>query len=110
MIDTLRADHLGFAGHARPTSPHLDALAEQAVVFEQAIAPSSYMRESVVSLFTGRLPSRCGTGGWHTAPLPEAPHFGERLREAGYLDRLLQQLGDAAPPRALRAASRRPST
>jgi len=84
LIDTLRADHLGFAGHARPTSPHLDALAEQAVVFEQAMAPSSYTRESVVSLFTGRMPSRGGTGGWRTAPLPEAPHLGERLREAGY--------------------------
>ncbi len=33
-IDTLRADHLGLYGHSRPTSPTLDELAGESVVFD----------------------------------------------------------------------------
>ena len=33
-VDTLRADHLGLYGYPYPTSPHIDALAEEATVFE----------------------------------------------------------------------------
>jgi hypothetical protein len=42
-IDTLRADHLGCYGYARPTSPRLDALAAQGTLFENgwAHAPST---------------------------------------------------------------------
>ena len=32
-IDTLRADRLGCYGYGRPTSPVLDALAEESVLF-----------------------------------------------------------------------------
>ena len=35
-LDTLRADHLGCYGYPRPTSPFLDRLASQGVLFEQA--------------------------------------------------------------------------
>jgi len=41
-LDTLRADHLGVYGHRNATSPALDAFAAGAVVFEQAVAPSSW--------------------------------------------------------------------
>jgi arylsulfatase A-like enzyme len=34
-IDTLRADHLGCYGYSRPTSPSMDALAKEGVVFER---------------------------------------------------------------------------
>ena len=33
-IDTLRADHMGCYGYDRPTSPVLDALAAEGVLFE----------------------------------------------------------------------------
>ena len=38
LIDTLRADHLSSYGYPRPTSPVLDALAEEGTRFENAIA------------------------------------------------------------------------
>ena len=38
MVDTLRADHLGCYGYERPTSPHIDALAADGVLFEQVHA------------------------------------------------------------------------
>ncbi|MEM7412949.1 MAG: sulfatase [Myxococcota bacterium] len=54
LVDTLRADHVGYAGYERPTSPALDGLAKQGVVFEQAIAYSSWTLPSAVALFSGR--------------------------------------------------------
>ena len=53
-VDTLRADHLGTYGYTRPTSPFLDALAEQGVVFEQTFATSPWTLPSFASIFTGR--------------------------------------------------------
>jgi len=57
LIDAVRADHLGCYGYARPTSPHIDALAGNAVRFENCIAQSSWTRPSVATLLTGCYPS-----------------------------------------------------
>ena len=37
--DSLRANHLGCYGYPQPTSPHIDALACQGVLFEKMFAP-----------------------------------------------------------------------
>jgi len=53
LVDTLRADRLGAYGYdTRSTSPNLDALAADSVVFEQAYAPASWTLPSVTSIFT----------------------------------------------------------
>src|SRR5574341_172369 len=54
--DSLRADHLGAYGYARPTTPHLDRLAAESVRFEYAFAPISYTAPSLASLHTGKYP------------------------------------------------------
>ena len=41
-IDTLRADRLGCYGAERATSPRLDALAAEGVVYEEALAPTPW--------------------------------------------------------------------
>ncbi len=56
VVDTLRADTLGFSGYERPTSPHLDALAEQSTWFSRAYAPSTWTLPSVTSILTGLYP------------------------------------------------------
>ena len=53
-VDALRADHLGNYGYGRPTTPHIDALAKDAVVFEHAYAPTPHTSYSVTSLMTGK--------------------------------------------------------
>ncbi|MFT5284243.1 MAG: arylsulfatase A-like enzyme [Planctomycetota bacterium] len=55
-IDTLRADHLQTYGYARQTSPFIDRLAENGVVFERAISTMSHTAPSHASMFTGLLP------------------------------------------------------
>ena len=52
-VDTLRADHLGTYGYDRPTSPFLDTLAREGVVFEHPFATSSWTLPSFASIFTG---------------------------------------------------------
>ncbi len=56
VVDTLRADSLGFAGHVRPTSPHLDKLAQEATWFSRAYSPSTWTLPAMASLFTGQHP------------------------------------------------------
>jgi nicotinamide-nucleotide amidase len=56
MVDTLRADHLGCYGYERPTSPNMDALAADGVLFREAHMPSNWTQPSVASLLSGRYP------------------------------------------------------
>jgi arylsulfatase A-like enzyme len=60
MVDTLRADHLGTYGYTRPTSPRIDALAVEGVLFEQATSQAPWTAASAASLFTGLYPSSHG--------------------------------------------------
>jgi arylsulfatase A-like enzyme len=52
-VDTLRADHLHCYGYERETSPHIDALAEDGVLFENVLAAAPWTLPSHVSLLTG---------------------------------------------------------
>ena len=84
VVDSLRADHLGAYGYARPTTPFVDRLADEGLVFLDARSPSSFTRESIASLFTGRLPSPAGSTGWRARPHPDLPTLAERLSGHGY--------------------------
>ena len=53
-VDALRADHLGNYGYPRPTTPQIDALAKDAVVFDRAYAATPHTSYSVTSLMTGK--------------------------------------------------------
>jgi arylsulfatase A-like enzyme len=84
VVDTLRADHLGCYGYARPTSPVLDRLAGEGVLFEWAFAQSSWTKPSTASLLTGRCPSQHQTSS-EAARLPAGETtIAERLRPLGY--------------------------
>ncbi|MCC7172247.1 MAG: sulfatase, partial [Planctomycetes bacterium] len=60
IIDTLRADHLACYGYPRPTSPRIDELARDGVLFERAIAQAPYTWTSFGSIFTGKYPRAHG--------------------------------------------------
>ncbi len=59
-LDTTRRDRLGLYGYSRNTSPNLDALAERSLVFDRAVAASSWTLPSHASIFTGKFPSSHG--------------------------------------------------
>lgn len=64
ILDTLRRDHLSVYGYERETSPRLDAFAQEATLFDRAIAPAQWTIPAHGSLFTGLYP---GTHGLHQA-------------------------------------------
>jgi len=57
-IDTLRSDRLGCYGYERNTSPQLDALAAEAVLFETVCAQAAQTLISHKSLLAGKYPLR----------------------------------------------------
>jgi len=92
VIDTLRADHVSSYGYARQTTPQIDQLASRGVLFENAVAPSSWSLPSHASLVTGRLVHEHGFGnvqpmpwfGWGHHALNGLPTLGEALQQRGY--------------------------
>ena len=52
-IDSLRADHMSLYGYHRLTTPHMDKLACQGAVFEQAFSPSIPTTPGYSSMFSG---------------------------------------------------------
>jgi arylsulfatase A-like enzyme len=59
-IDSLRPDHLGCYGYATATSPNLDTLCRDSVVFTQAIAHAPSTLSSHASLLTSLIPQHHG--------------------------------------------------
>jgi len=83
-IDTLRADHLGFEGWPRPTSPNLDALAAKSVVFDSAQSASSWTLPSLASLMTSLQASAHGCDQIASRLDPSYTTCAEILRDSGY--------------------------
>jgi arylsulfatase A-like enzyme len=61
ILDTVRAQSLSLHGYARPTTPQLDRLAENGVMFERALSTSPWTLPSHASMFTGRFPNELFT-------------------------------------------------
>ena len=53
VVDTMRADHLGLYGYPRNVSPEIDQFGDGAIVFDHAIAQTSWTKPAVASIFTG---------------------------------------------------------
>lgn len=56
VLDALRADHLGCYGYKRETSPHIDMLAREGVVFENCFTSSTWTRPVAASILTATYP------------------------------------------------------
>lgn len=78
-VDSLRADRTGFLGYDRNTTPNLDSLASDSLVYEQAQAHGPTTFSSFPSLLTG-------THAYQTTGYPElsGETIAECAREAGY--------------------------
>ena len=97
VLDTARADHFHCYGYERETSPHLDRLAEESVLYLHAQSPAPWTLPAHASLFTGLYPLQHGMhrgllrsagaagGGSRTPTVPEPGKIlAKRFRDAGY--------------------------
>jgi arylsulfatase A-like enzyme len=104
-VDTLRADHLGLYGYERDTSPRLDALAAEGVVFEHAFATASWTLPSMTSLLTGTWPGEHGAGATRmrggtrrfSRLRDDVATLAERLQQAGYATGAVANVGFMSP-------------
>ncbi|HEV2118149.1 MAG TPA: sulfatase [Terriglobales bacterium] len=84
VVDTLRADHLSTYGYARPTSPNLSRIAAQGVLFENAMAASSWTLPSHASMLTGRYPHEHRARFIDSTLTLRYPTLGEAFQRLGY--------------------------
>ncbi len=82
--DTLRPDHLLPYGYYLPTSPHLDAFAKDAVVFENAYTTQTFTPVAHMSILTGRYPEGHGLTR-NTDVFPYVETLPELMRNYGYM-------------------------
>jgi arylsulfatase A-like enzyme/Flp pilus assembly protein TadD len=85
-VDTLRADRLPAFGYEGIETPHLDALAAESLVFENAYSPCPLTLPSHASLLSGVIPPRHGVRdnlGYRFDP-DRHPTLPRLIKQAGY--------------------------
>jgi len=90
VVDTLRADHLSCYGYFRKTTPNIDRLAEEGILFENSYASAIATGPGFTSLFTGLAAIN---HGFYLTPwnVPNAPLLDDRIPT---LPELIQARGD----------------
>ena len=83
-IDSLRPDHLSCYGYYRKTSPNIDKIASEGVVFFNAWANSGWTSPSLVSIFTAMFPTSHGVEVRGRVFSPRLTTPVEVLAEAGW--------------------------
>lgn len=68
VVDSLRADHLGCYGYKRNTSPTIDEIAKENILFKWCFSTISYTVPSFTSLLTSLYPSDHSIGFHHKFP------------------------------------------
>lgn len=94
VVDCLRADHVGAYGYHRPTTPNIDRLAADSLLFERAVSPSNWTKPSIASLITGTRVSQHRLTEGHASGddgllrshvlSPDLVTIAEAFREAGH--------------------------
>ncbi len=85
VVDTLRADAVSAYGVVEGTTPTIDALAAEGLLYRRAFSPSSWTLPSHASLFTGTGIDVHGVGMRGRVSLPEDfLTLAERFEQAGY--------------------------
>jgi len=81
-VDCLRADHAGFLGYQRPTTPFLDSLAGESLVFTKALAAGTPTYYSLPAILASRYALAPGRDLLGLAP--EESTIASVLQESGY--------------------------
>lgn len=102
VVDTLRADHLGCYGYVRDTSPRLDRLAAEGVLFEHCMSQTGHTLPTFTTIMTGRYPLNHGIVSTLYAHPDQpdqvvsdrTPMLAQLMREAGWETAAFDNLGE----------------
>jgi arylsulfatase A-like enzyme len=84
VLDATRAKNMSVYGYQRRTTPNIERLGAEGVVFDRAISTTSWTLPSVASMMTGYYPTSLSTD-WLTPLDHKFPVLAERLGARGYL-------------------------
>jgi len=93
VMDTLRADHVGCYGYCRNTTPRVDELAADGLLFERCLSQTAHTMPTFTTIMTGQTPLTHGIVGtlWAHPDEPDQvlsdthPVLAEQFRNAGTL-------------------------
>jgi arylsulfatase A-like enzyme len=84
ILDAASAARFGAYGHFRATTPHIDRIAREGVLFENAYSVATFTHLSMGSAWTSTLPDQHHNGVHPNAPLPrDRPTIAEVLSRHG---------------------------
>jgi len=83
-VDTLRADHLGCYGYPRNTSPNIDELALDSILFSRCYTPSPLTTPAFASVLTSLPPYKHGAKRNGLSIFDRIDTLPQFLREQGY--------------------------
>lgn len=83
VLDAVRASNLSCYGHSRPTSPNIDAIASESIVFDRAVSPAATTLDTVSSYFSGLYPAE-HQSGYNGSLAVDVPHLPELFSREGY--------------------------
>jgi arylsulfatase A-like enzyme len=84
VMDTVRKDHLTPYGYDEPTTPGLAAFADEATVYDQAVAPAPWTLPVHASMFTGLYPSQHGASQEQPYLPDDVGTLAQAMSAAGY--------------------------
>ena len=84
VIDCLRPDHLGCYNYTRDTSPAIDDLAKNGVLFQNAYSCAPWTKPSVASIFTSIYPNEHGVINFNDILPDGVVTIAEFLKNKGY--------------------------
>ncbi len=89
LVDTLRADHLGCYGYERDTSPSIDALAADGVLFKNCISQCPWTKPAVASILTSTVPPFHGVVKYESVLSSDFTSLPDGMSEYGYRTALI---------------------
>jgi choline-sulfatase len=97
VLDDARYDHFGCYGYPRATTPNIDRLAHESVVFDQHFSQIPYTRPSTASLLTSQHPDTHGLLDGRGSLAPSTFTLEAGLKRAGWRTAFFTESTQASP-------------
>jgi arylsulfatase A-like enzyme len=97
VMDSLRPDFLSCYGYEKETSPNMDKLAKEGVIFTHAFAQATWTRPSGASILSSAYPSVHGVNGMHDVVPAHLPTLPQHLKRSGFRTIGVSSMGNISP-------------
>src|SRR4030042_4855672 len=101
VMETVGAKHMSLYGYHRQTTPNLERLAEECMVYTRCFAPACWTIPSHASMFTGLYPGQHGAYEGRLFLDEKVQHLVSVLKMSGYLTLVISANGLVSPATGL---------